>query len=811
MHNPLRCGVGRYPISLSLGRNYGFVHTSAEALQQLNYMFGHSEVPAEFHSLIFRPNTVSGFESKPHVPADIYFIELSSRKLFHIDGVPVQQNYVARRYQDFFAGKQRSRMFWSHSAPQFLGERKALLLQDTSFQRLGADDGELLSRIERRDMTDAEIERDMAALIAMVGADKIVFVTHVNADTPDGFPIERRQRLNQSVKAIARRLKVSCYDPTALMKDMGQVVALENGGLDLGHYTSEFSERLCADLYKRFVAARFGSEPYVPSSSMAVATAGKALEDIAAEWAGGGIVEASRRLHDYVRRYPDHHASRALLGEIRYELGDYEGARTQLEVARADADVDAKSDLLLMRAYFQTGEYVLVRKIAAQLLSEEIETPEIVRLCARASDRLQDANEALVHWKRLFRLKGGDTEAADAALTILAGKSDSIAAEEWAEEVQETMPSHQGAFAFRWKQGLLRGEREGLLAMAGQPVVVNEALALELAQLSAADGMCLPAAVLAETHRLQESTLDAVRTWMAECAAAWLSLGINAFESNQLLDAVDYLQSAWRIKPTNGAIIRARRALEQKMRRDVRQAFIAKNYREVIRISALANGAEFSFRGLNSLLGRAHFAVGNFEEAFTYLKRAASEDAASKNAVVQYARAASRSNQYGEALDTYSRILKSAEEGSGAYKEAANELARLEKKAVRAARERLAQGDAGLARTLLLAVRAVNPDSAAVHAEMQRMLVVLRAEVKALEPASAGRRLALGMEILGLDPEDAVGLRAAAVGAMRTHQYSDALVHWKSLRGKVADPSKIDLNIQKCLLWIERVKRKSAA
>ena len=32
IHTPLRDAVGRYPIKLQLGRNYGFVHTSAEAL-----------------------------------------------------------------------------------------------------------------------------------------------------------------------------------------------------------------------------------------------------------------------------------------------------------------------------------------------------------------------------------------------------------------------------------------------------------------------------------------------------------------------------------------------------------------------------------------------------------------------------------------------------------------------------------------------------------------------------------------------------------------------------------------------------------
>ncbi len=47
IHTPLRDGVGRYPLKLQLGRNYGFVHTSAEALQQARFMYGERDIPAD--------------------------------------------------------------------------------------------------------------------------------------------------------------------------------------------------------------------------------------------------------------------------------------------------------------------------------------------------------------------------------------------------------------------------------------------------------------------------------------------------------------------------------------------------------------------------------------------------------------------------------------------------------------------------------------------------------------------------------------------------------------------------------------------
>lgn len=797
-------------MSLSLGRNYGFVHTSAEVLQQLNYMFGHEQIPAELQSLIFRPNTLSSFDAAKHARADMYFIELSSRKLLLIDDVPIQLNYVARRYQDFFANKARSRAFWSRAVPDRLAERHALLLQDSVFQRLAPKDADLLSRIVRRDMTDEEIERDMARMIAIIGLEKIVFVTHVNADTPDGMPIEARRQLIQAIKTSSRRLKAACYDPTALMKRMGQLRAMENDGLDLTHYTAEFSERLCGDLYRRFMAGKIAARPPELSSGPGLNDP-ETPTDFSFEWAQGRHLEVSRRLHDYVRRHPEQHAHRTLLGEIQFELGDYEGACAQLEAARAGAGANEKSDRCLMQAYFNIGAYEQARKIALQMLGEEIEAPDILRLCALASERLDDADGAVVYWKRLFRLSGEDADAADAVLAVLGAKDDLTAADEWAAEVQEAMSAHEGAFSFRWDRSLQRGDREALLAQAGEPLAMDEEKVLDLAQRASARCLHLPAAFLARTHGLQESRQAETRAWVAQSASDWLRLGIQALDADDLPAAADYLESAGQLKSTDSAIVRARRALGQRMRRDLRHAFIGKRYAEVFRIAQIARQTQCSFPELYSLPGRAHFALGDFDSAFVCLQRAAQEEGASINEHVQYARAASRSNHYGEAMLAYRGILKQADEGSWAHKEAVLELTRLEARTARAARDLTQQGDYDAAGALLEALRAAIPHSTAYRAGLRRLLAMLRAQIKALEPASADRRLLLGMKILRLDPEDEAGLRAAAIGAMRTHRFGEALGYWQELRAKTADSTQIDLNIQKCVLWIERMTRKSAA
>jgi len=809
IHTPLRAGVGHYPIALSLGRNYGFVHTSSEALQQLEFMYGMREIPADVQTLVFRPSTPLAFRKKAHVPADMYFIELSSRRLLSIDGHPIQSNYAARHFSDFFADRERTKMFWALAEPTRLQERRKLLEQEPSFQRLPPEDAELLARIERRELQDAEIEREMARMVEIVGKDKVLFITHVNANTPDSTPIEIRQRLIHTVRNVAKRLEVPCYDPTPLMREIGQINAMENDGLDLAHYTPLFAERLCADLYKRFVRPRAGAAAADEVAMMTPAQRLDELVDIEAAWNAGRVLDASRRVREALRRDASLQDYRLLLGRMQSELGDYEGAVASLESARSELGPSEKADMLLMRAYFGVGEYAQARRLAAALLSDETETPEIMRICAVAATRMQDRETALADWKRVFHLADDKTEAADAILALLA--DDAEAAAHWAAEVLGVLPGHKGSIVTLWEHRIARQDRAGLLELARHPVDLSEAEAIELANLAADAGFATPAAVLAVTHGATRSTAPKSAAWTEKRATGWLQQGLTALMADKLLEAADNLQARWQVRPTGNPLIRARRTLEQKMRRDVRQAFVDKDYAGVIRIIGIARDTLITFPELDNFLGRAADALGDTPTALTHLKRAAEEEGAPVTTKIQLARVASRSEHYVEALAAYREVLQDQPEEAWAREEATRQLAKLENRSIRSARNLLAQGDHDKAWALLSQIEKINPDNPTVRTEMKRVLATLRAKVKDLGPAAAAERLRLGEAILRLDPQDEVGLKAAAVGAMRVHQFPRALEYWQALREKARDPKLIDINIQKCLLWIDRAKRKKAA
>ena len=88
---------------------------------------------------------------------------------------------------------------------------------------------------------------------------------------------------------------------------------------------------------------------------------------------------------------------------------------------------------------------------------------------------------------------------------------------------------------------------------------------------------------------------------------------------------------------------------------------------------------------------------------------------------------------------------------------------------------------------------------------------MLYAKVRALEPSSTSERLAVGEKILELVSDDVIGLRTAAVGAMRLHLFERALPYWQLLKQGSNKPEQFDNYIKRCEVWIERANRRRAA
>lgn len=811
IHTPLRRGAGRYPIRTVLARNYGFVHTSSEALQQLQFMFGKRDIPADVRTLTFRPGSTGNFDRKTWPGADLYLVEISSRKLLTIDDHPIQMNYMVRRFDDFFADRARTRQFWSMANPDQVAERSRWLERDFAFQRLSTADRNLLTRILRRDLKDEEIAAQMRQIADLVGEEKLAFVTHVNADTPDNMPVEQRRDLINAVRAIAKRMDVPCYDPTPLMRRLGQVNAMENGGLDLTHYTDLFSDQLCEAWYTEFVVPRVDAAVIPAVDEAGVAQSEDTAESLEAAWSAGRVLEASRRLRAILRHGEGGTQHRLLLGRMLYELGDFEGAVTQFETFGVETELDEKTNLLLTQSYFETGQYEQAGRLAAALIADEREVPEILRISAVSAGKMGDTSRAIANWKRLFRVSPDASDAATEVARILEKSDDIEAAVQWANEVRERLPDHGPSFTILWTRAYETADRETLLKLAREPVQLAETGILELAREAVSRGFALPAALLATTQGLTRSSDKAVAGWIAERTAAWLEEGGEALRAGELRTAAELVQARSQLNPNGNELIRLRRLLERQMRQDVRAALRTRDFEHAARVIEIASQTLMTFPEFDSFRIRVAEALGDTDTALIYLRDSSAIDDAPETTWVKLARMAVRGGHYGAAIDAYARVLNAKSGDPASRAEAKRQILGLRSRAIRLARESQHSGDYDGAWGLLERLQQLDPDNKEVSQEKKRLLSALHVKVKSLDAANDADRLSLGEAILRLVPEDPVGLKAAATGAMRTHSFDQALKYWQALRVRSTTPELIDGNIQKCRIFIDRARRKKAA
>jgi tetratricopeptide (TPR) repeat protein len=238
---------------------------------------------------------------------------------------------------------------------------------------------------------------------------------------------------------------------------------------------------------------------------------------------------------------------------------------------------------------------------------------------------------------------------------------------------------------------------------------------------------------------------------------------------------------------------------------------MAGNHQEVIDLTDIALDTKIDFPELDAMRGRAANALGDKETAMRHLEQAAAGKSAPVTTQLFFARVAFNGGWFGEAIDAYNAVLAHPSADQNAKDESERQLGRLGSRSIRAARQMLSTGNYEGAWKLLDRVGQSWPEMTEVPHEKRRVLAMLYAEARALDPASTTERLALGERILRLVPEDGIGLRLAAVGATRLHHFEQALPYWKSLK-KISDkPDQFDQNIQRCQAWIERANRRKAA
>lgn len=817
IHTPLKRASSRYPVELDLRRNYGFVHTSSEALQQLRFLQGDKQFQPQVAPLVFREADVASLKAQSWEPSDLHVVEISSAKHITSGDDAVQGNYVSHHFADFFASSERSRLFWALVKKGHRRELIEYLREQPAYRLLAQDDRELLASLSMQQQSFKAIKSDMAEIVERIGKDRLLFVTHVNATTTDGALIPTRDRVIRWVKLAANQLEVPVFDPTEEMQKFGQDRALEDGGRDLTHYTLAFSDRLYDRLHQSHIGSLIGAR----AGSGGPDEGGEQVAMLAAQLETmlehGDFFATARELHDAVARMPDALPLIEVRGLIRSRIGDYNGALEDLKRRGDDTALSQPMRIGLLEALNATGDHQGALKVAENLIADEFETASIYRVAASAAERLEQKDTALSYAKQAFRKDRSDLSTALKALVLLTEHGSEAEVAEWRRELLENIGSSSSG-AFEICMWAIKHRDEDLFTSALQAVaaadktgtidLVEEAFTAKMFK-AVADAIPF----LARIGRVDRGMADRRSTVLQGAAATSTRL----FEQGRAAEAHYLAQGLVGLRDISNSQI-ARSALIREMRPLVRRIIL--HFRSAIR-DAHRNGQAQKLLELGESAGdvlledpdtavivaRALHSSGSDDQALALLKKVRAKAGPSFNVHRWAGRVAASAGDYETALEMYGSLDGFDNEPIETVKaEVKRFFGRVERRALKQLRELVDTGRHDEALRLADAIERHLGPLERTGRELMRMRRFLRLQLQEIDQGDGemGDREPILRKLVRTSPGDKSTLRRLALELMRQFRFAEAAEYWERLH--ILDPSNVsaDRNRVRCATLAQR-------
>jgi len=362
---PLRLAKKDYGFTVDHNRNYGFCHTTAEAVQLMRFMRGDLVPPAEVWPMIARGVDRDAMLAEAPPKADLYVVEISSAKRLTVGDTCIQLNYFANEYRAFFDDKTRVAQFWAVGRTEDQVRIDAFLADAWGATVEQRQESAILRQVRMTPTTEADMRADIRTLIAELPA--VLFITHVDARKPGGETIASRSSFIEAVARVVREEGGMVYNPTARMIDVGQEAAIEDFSDSLAHFTEEFSKLVFADWFDLAIG---------PEMDRCIAKGGaQAIADI---------------LVPHVE---------AML--TRGNLDDLDARLTRLS-----DQLDRNLGLTLMRARiaFGRGEPEAAYDMATQAAQSFTDQPAVLRLLGEAALATGRLSETAAAYRRLIAL-----------------------------------------------------------------------------------------------------------------------------------------------------------------------------------------------------------------------------------------------------------------------------------------------------------------------------------------------------------------------------------------------------------------------
>ncbi|WP_205480841.1 hypothetical protein [Sphingomonas arenae] len=804
IHTPLRRGSSHRSVELDLRRNYGFVHTSAEALQQLRFLMGEKAFRPDVVPLVFRTDELSELTAQSWEPSDLHVVEISSAKRIRCGPDEVQGNYLQRHFPDFFASNERARQFWNIVKMGNRTEVLEFVAQQPSYRRMTPDERRLLTELSMEQQSFRTVKSDMAEIVERLGRDKVLFVTHVNAALPDGTLIASRDRLIRWVKLAAEQLGAACFDPTPLMQDVGQEQALENEGLDLTHYEPAFSDQVFDQLYRRYFERRMSLDGG-PEEDSADSKAVRLATRLEAELQSGDFFAASRQVFAALQEHPDSAPLLHLRGFVRGRIGDYAAAAQDL----TDQDDSAMSQpvrIVRAEALHAIGRTADALAAAQRMLDEEFTSAELYRTGAALAEQLGRAELAAAHAKQAFRLDRTDLRTGLQALKLLMAAGDADAVEDWRHELIDTMKG-SAAGSFELASWALQNRDEDLFR-AALAVLATSDKGSSLDLIDEAIERDLPAAAANSVRVL--TRMSALVPGLAKRRAAtinrMLELAHDYAEQGRAADAFGIARALAEPQAGSGQPVippavqtRAHRLAIQvtrEARLRVRSAYLAGDMADVARLGEDMGQALLADADAVVMVARALHAEDRLPEALALLLTAG-EDFPDHAALKRWTgRFGVATGDYRVALDAYGSLRQSPKPEAEAFRAEAD---RFFTTAERGAAKRLRQlVDTGKVEDAVDLAEAMDRHLGRLERterELKRLQRLLRVHARELEGED---REAVLRRLLRIHPDDAWALRRLALDLMRQFRFAEATDAWGRLQALMPEDESAARNRDRC-------------
>ncbi len=821
IHTPLRRAVPRYPIEMDLRRNYGFVHSSQEALQLIRFLQGEQALPTEVAPILARDGDLDVYQGIQWDVADVHLVEISSSKLVSSHGVAVQINYIARHFADFFASTERSRAYWSAVKARKRHDLLDLVRHDPTYRRMSHADRELLLSLSISQQSYRALQADMAEIVERLGRDRVVFVTHVNAIAADDHVIPARDRLIRIVHSAAEQLEVPVYDPSDLMREFGQDQALENGGLDLTHFTPTFSDAVFDELHQQHLAPRMaeaGEDSGLVAAEPGAVIAAKLLRLLELE----DLKSVGRKVFAAAREYPQSPSLIALRGFVRSRIGDFESALEDLRAGGDEAGLPEEMRIALGDALYHTGNPAGALEVAESLISDEFESPAIYSMAALAAEKLGRSAESLFFAKQAFRRDRGNLGAALRALKVAIDQGDPDEVAEWRGEILENMTEATNG-ALEVCMWAVDNKDDAMFSAAiGAVGTYDKAGTVDLFEKAAeagmnravADGLVLMANLGRVEPALAHRRADLFQ-WVLDEAGRLLEAG-QPVEAYHLAIGFANLEgipsSQLRIERLVALAARHKRIVERHLRAAVRDAFAEGDQDAVIRLGEEARQVLPNDGDTAVIVARALHSVDRNADAISLLIGAQRANPDHWGVRRWLARLASMEPDYALAIPNYGAILRSDDALAATFHpEATRFLDRAGRRAFRQMRDLWREGRYEDSIVLAEAMRDERLMPEEVEREFGRMHRLLRIRLREIEQEETDleEREPILRLMDRIKPDDEAVLRRLALEFMRQFRFGEAANYWERLDLIKPNNETVLRNRQKCRILAERRAKSS--